>query len=303
MRNCGLYELQAGIKIGGKNINSRYADDITLMAENEEELEKFLMRVKEESEKAGLNKTKVMASCPITSWQIEGEKVEVGTDFLFLGSKITAHGDCGHVIRQWLLLGRKTLTNLDSVFKSRDISLLTEVHIIKAVVFPLVTYSFESWPVKKGEHWRIDAFNCGVGKSPESPLDSKEIKPVNTKGNQPWILIGRTLAEAPVFWSPDVNSWLFGKIPDTGKDWRQKEKRASEDEMTGWHHWCNGHELEQTSGDGEGKGGLVWCSPWGCKESDMTGQLNKKKYVYVNPNLPFIPFHFAPGNRVCFLHL
>ena len=167
MRNCGLYELQAGIKIGGKNINFRHADDITVMAENEEELEKFLMRVKEESEEAGLKpnikKAKIMASGPITSWQIEGKKVEVGTDFLFLGSKITAHGDCGHVIRQWLLLGRKTLTNLDSVFKSRDISLLTEVHIIKTVVFPVVTYSCESWPVKKAEHWRIDAFNCGVG--------------------------------------------------------------------------------------------------------------------------------------------
>ena len=141
-------------------------------------------------------------------------------------------------------------------------------------------------------------------KTPESPLDSKEIKPVNIKGNQPWILIGRTHAEAPVFWSPDVNSLLIGIVSDTGKDWRRKEKRASEDEMTRWHHWCNGQELEQTLGDGEGQGRLVCCSTWGHKESDTTGQLNrKKKYIYVNPNLPFIPFHFAPGNRVCFLHL
>ena len=113
-------------------------------------------------------------------------------------------------------------------------------------------------------------------RTPESPLDCKEIKPVNPKGNQPWILIGRTDAddEVSVFWSPDVNNWLIGKVPDAGKDWEKKEKRASEDEMVGWHHQWNGHELGQTLGDGKGHGGLVYCSPWGCKESEMIGSLN-----------------------------
>ena len=140
MLNARLVELQAGVKIARKNINNlRYADDTTLMAESEEELKSLLMKVKERSEKAGLKlnikKTKILASSPITSWQIEGEKVEAVTDFLFLGSKITVDGDCSHELRRWLLLGRKTLTNLDSVLKSKDIALPTEVCIVKAVVF------------------------------------------------------------------------------------------------------------------------------------------------------------------------
>ena len=120
-------------------------------------------------------------------------------------------------------------------------------------------------------------------KTLESPLDSKEIKPVNLKGNQPWILIGRAdvEAEAVVFWSSDANSWLIGKVPDAGKDWGQKAKRAAEDEMAGWHHWCNGHELGLTLGDGEGQGGLASCSPWGHKESDMTGQLANNNHNIV----------------------
>ena len=152
MRNAGLEEAQAGIKIAGKNINNlRYADDTTLMAENEEEL-KSLMKVKEESEKVGLKlniqKTKIMASGPITSWQIDGETVE---DFTFLNSKITADGDCSHEIKRRLLLGRKVMTNLDSIFKSRDITLPTKVHLVKAMVFPVVMYGCESWTVKKAE--------------------------------------------------------------------------------------------------------------------------------------------------------
>ena len=163
MRTARLDELQAGIKIGRRNINNlRYVDDITLMAESEEELKNLLIRVKEESERAGLRlnvkKTKIMASNPITAWQIEGEKVEVVTDFLFLGSKITVDGDCSHEIRRRLLLGRKAMTNIDSVFKSRDITLPTKVPIGKALVFPVVMYSCESWTVKKAEHERIDAF-------------------------------------------------------------------------------------------------------------------------------------------------
>ena len=163
MKNAGLHELQAGIKIGRRNINSlRYADDTTLMAESEEELKSLLMRVKEESGRASLKlnitKTKIMASGLITSWQIEGGKVEVVTDFLFLGSKITADADCIHEIKRQLLLSRKAMTNLDSVLKSRDITLPTKVHIVKAMVFPVVTYNCENWTVKKAECQRIDAF-------------------------------------------------------------------------------------------------------------------------------------------------
>ena len=156
MRNTGLDEAQAGIKIAGRNINNlRYADDTTLMA-SEEELKSLLMRVKEESEKVGLKlnilKTKIMASSPITSWQIGGETVETVADFIFLGSKITADGDCSNEIKRCLLLGRKVITNLDSILKSRDITLPTKVHLVKAMVFPVVMYGCESWTVKKAEH-------------------------------------------------------------------------------------------------------------------------------------------------------
>ena len=160
MRNAGLDEAQARIKITGRNINNlRYADDTTLMAESEEEIKSLLMKVKEESEKVGLKlniqKTKTMASGPITSWQIDGGTV---ADFIFLGSKISADGDCSHEIKRLLLLGRKAMTNLDSILKSRDITLLTKAHLVKAMVFPVATYGFESWTVKKSERRRIDAF-------------------------------------------------------------------------------------------------------------------------------------------------
>ena len=156
MRNAGLEEAQAGINIARRNINNlRYADDTTLMAESEEELKSFLMKVKEESEKVGLNlniqKTKIMASGPITSWEIDGETVETVTDFIFLGSKITADGDCSHEIKRRLLLGRKVMTNLDSILKSRDITLSTKVHLVKAMVFPIVMYRCEGWTIKKAE--------------------------------------------------------------------------------------------------------------------------------------------------------
>ena len=155
MRNFGLEEAQAGIKIAGRNINHlRYADDTTLMAESEE-LKSLLMKVKEESEKGGLKlniqKTKIMASSLITSWEIDGETVETVSDFIFLGSKITADRDCSHEIQRCLLLGRKVMTNLDSIFKSRDITLPTKVHLVKAMVFPVVMYGCESWTVKKAE--------------------------------------------------------------------------------------------------------------------------------------------------------
>ena len=156
MRNAGLGEAQAGIKIAGKNINIlRYEDGTTLMAESEEELKSFLMKVKEESEKLSLKlniqKTKIMASGPITSWQIDGETVETMADFIFGGSKITADGDCSHEIKRCLLLGRKVTTNLDDILKSRDITLPTKVHLVKAIVFPVVMYGCESWTVKKAE--------------------------------------------------------------------------------------------------------------------------------------------------------
>ena len=165
MKKAGMQEAQAGIKIAGRNINNlRYADDTTLMAESEEELKSLLMKVKEESVKVGLKlniqKTKIMASGPITSWEIDGETV---SDFIFGGSKITADGDCSHEIKRCLLLGRKVMINLDSILKSRDITLPTKVHLVKAMVFPAVMYGFESWTIKKAEHRRIDAFELGVG--------------------------------------------------------------------------------------------------------------------------------------------
>ena len=167
MRNAGLEEAQAGIKIAGRNINNlRYADGTTLMAESEEELKSLLMKVKAESEKVGLKlniqKMKIMASGPITSWEIDGETV---SDFIFLDSKITADGDCSHEIKRCLLLGRKVMTNLDSIFKSRDITLPTKVRLVKATVFPVVMYGCERWTVKKAEHRRIDAFELWCWRS------------------------------------------------------------------------------------------------------------------------------------------
>ena len=161
MRNAGLDKAQAGIKIAGRNINNlRYADDTTLMAESEKL--KSLLKLEKESEKVGLKlniqKTKIMASSPITSWQIDGETVETVSDFIFSGSKITADSDCSHEIKRHLLLGRKVMTNLDSILKSSDITLPTKVHLVKAMVFPVVMYGCESWTIKKAECWRIDAF-------------------------------------------------------------------------------------------------------------------------------------------------
>ena len=163
MWNAWLDKAQAGIKIAGRNINNlRYADDTTLMAESKEELKSSLMKVKEESEKAGLKlniqKTKIMASSPITLWQIDGETMETVTKFIFLSSKITADGDCNPKIKRCLLLGRKAMTNLDSILKSRDITFLRKVYIVKVMVFPVVMYGCESWTIKKAERQRIDAF-------------------------------------------------------------------------------------------------------------------------------------------------
>ena len=162
MRNAGLEEAQAGIKIAGRNINHlRYADDTTLMAESEEELKILFMKVKERENfglKLNIQKTKIMSSSPITLWEVDGETVETVADFIFMGSKITADGDCSHEIKRRLLLGRKVKTNLDSILKSRDINWPTKIHLVKAMVFPVIMYGCESWTIKKAEHRRIDAF-------------------------------------------------------------------------------------------------------------------------------------------------
>jgi len=198
--------------------------------------------------------------------------MEIVADFIFLGSKITEDGDCSHEIKRNLLLRRKAMTNPDSILKSRDITLPTKVRLVKAMVFPVVMYGCESWAIRKAEHRRIDVLSSGVGKTLESPLACKEIQPVNPKGNQSWIFTGRTDAEAEalILWPPDVKNWLFRKDPDPGKDWRQEEKGASEDEMVGWHHRLDGHDFEQAPGVGDGQWSLACYSPWGHKESDMT---------------------------------
>ena len=196
-------------------------------------------------------------------------KGEVGTDFLFLGSKITVDGDSTHEIRRQLLFGRKARINLDSMLKSRDITNKG----LYSQGYGLPSGHIRLWELNHKEgrtpkNWCLQT--VVLEKTPESPLDSKEVTAINLKGKESWTVNGRTdtEAKAPVFWSPDENSWLTGKVIDAGKDWGQKEKRASKDEMAGWHHKYNGHELGQTSGDGEGQGDLVCCSSRGHKELD-----------------------------------
>ena len=241
------------------------------------------MKVKEESEKFGLKlniqKTKIMASGPITSWEIDGERVETVSDFIFLGSKITADGDCSHEI--------KMLTPWKESYDQPRWHIQKQRHYFANKSPSSQGYGFssghvwiweldskESWPPKNWCFWTVV-----LEKTLESPLDCKEIKPVNPKGNQSWPLIGGTdfqQAEAAVLLPPDTKSQLIRKDPDAGKDWRQEEKGMTEDEMVGWQHWLDGHEFEQAPGDGEGQGSLVCCSPWGCKESDTSERLNNK---------------------------
>ena len=174
-----------------------------------------------------------MASGPITSWQIDGETVETVKDFIFGDSRVTADGDCSHEIKTCLLLGRKVMTNLDSILKSIDIILSTKVRLVKAMVFPVVMYGCESWTVKKAERRRIDAFElwCWRRLFFESPLDCKEIQPVHSKGDESWVFIGRTDAEAetPILWPSHGKSLLIGKDPDAGRDWGQEEEGTTED--------------------------------------------------------------------------
>ena len=173
-----------------------------------------------------------------------------------------------------LLLGRKTMTNLERVLKIRDITLPTKVHIVKVMGFPVGMYGCESWTIKKVEYQKIDAFKLKCWRRLFNLLDCKEIKPVNPKRNQSWIFIRRTEAEVPILWSPILKSWLIRKDPDAGKDGRQVEKGITEDEMVGWYHRLNGCEFEQALGDDEGQGGLACCDSWGHKESDTTERLN-----------------------------
>ena len=283
MRNAGLDEAQAGIKIARRNINNlRYADDTTLMAESEEELKSLLLKVKEESEKVGLKlsiqKMKIMASGLITSWEIDGEILETVSDFIFWGSKITADDDCSHEIKRCLLLGTKVITNLDSILKSRDITLPTKVRLVKAMVFPVVMYGCESQTVMKAKHRRIDAFELWCWKRLwRIPWTARRSNPSILKEiDRSWVFTGRTdaKAETPILWPPHVKSWLTGKDSDAGRNWGQEEKGKTEDEMAGWHHRLDGHECEWTPGVGDGQGGLVCCDSWGCKESDTTEWLN-----------------------------
>ena len=218
-----------------------------------------------------------MASGPVTSWQIDGETVETVADLILGGSKITADGDFSHEIKRRLLLGRKVMTNLDSILKSRDITLSTKVHLVKAMVFPSHVWT---WELDYKERWAQKNWCFGtvvLEKTLESPLDCKEIQPVHPRGNQSWVfsLEGLMLKlKLPILWPPDVKSWLIWKDPDAGKDWGQEEKGTTEDEMVGWHHQLNGHGFGWTPGVGDGQRGLACCGSWGRKESDTTEWLN-----------------------------
>ena len=202
-----------------------------------------------------------MASGPITSWQIDGETMKTVTDFIFLGSKITADGVCSYEIKRRLLLGRKAMTNLDSILQCRDITLLT-VCLSSSHVWMWELDHKEGWAT---HNWCFQT--VVLEKTLESSLDCKEIQPVHPKGNQSWIFIGRTDAEAetPIVWPHNETSWLIWKDPNAGKDRRQEEKGVTEDQMLGWHHQLDGYEFEQALGDGEGQGSLACYSPWGCR--------------------------------------
>ena len=200
----------------------------------------------------------------------------------FLGSKITVDGDFSHEIKRHLLLGRKVMTNLDSIFKSRDVTLPTKVHLVKAMVSPLVMYGCESWTIKGWVPKNWCFWTVVLEKTLESPLDYKEIQPIHPKGDQSWVFIGRTdvEAETPILWPPDAKSWLIGKDSAAGKDWGQEEKGMTEDEMDGWHHWLDGHGSGWTPGVGDGQEGLLCCGSWGHKESDMTNRLNLTDEIF-----------------------
>ena len=243
--------------------------------------------------RCNIQKTKIMASGPITSWQIDGETVETVADFIFLGSKITADDDCSHEIKRHLLLGRKVMTNLDSILNSRDITLPTKVHPVKPMVFPVVMYGCESWTIKKAECQRIDAFELWCRRRLlRVPWTARRSNQSILKEISPEYLLEGLMLKLKLQYFGHAKNWLIRKDPDAGKGWRQEKVVTTEgDEMVGWHHWLNGHEFEQAPGVGDGQGGLACCSPWGCKELDTTEQLNwLMPYVYVSPSTLHFPF-------------
>ena len=257
------------------------------------------MKVKEESGKVGLKlniqRTKITPSGPMTSWQINGETMKTVTDFIFLGSKITADGVCSHEIKRRLLFGRKPMANLDSTLKSRDITLPTKVCLVKAMVLPVVIYGCESWTIKKAEHQRIDAFELWCWRRllrvPWNARRSnqsipQEISPeCSLEGLMLWLKLQH-------FWPPDGKNWLIGKDPDAGKDWRREEKGTIENEMVEWHHRRNRHEFEQALGVGDGQGSLASCSPWG---SQSQPQLSNWTELMQNNDILLFYLHLLAG--------
>ena len=235
------------------------------------------MKAKEESENVGLKlniqKTKIMASSPITSCQIDGETVEIVADFIFGGSKITADGDCSHEIKRHLLHRRKAMTNLDSILKSRAITLPAKVHLINAMVFPVVMYGSESWTIKKAEHQRIDAFELWCWRRllrvPWTARRSNQsiLKEINPEYSLEGLMLKTNRITLATWYEKTTllkRPWCWERLKSGGEG----------DEMVGWHHQLNGHEFEQTLGVGNGKGSLACCSPWGCKELDTIERLN-----------------------------
>ena len=238
MRNAGLDEVQAGNKITGRNItNLWYADDTTLMAESEEKLKSLLMKVKEETEKAGLKltiqKTKIMASGPITSWEIDGETVETVSDFIFLGSKITADGDCSHETKRHVLPGRKVMTYLDSILKSRDITLPIKVHLVKAMAFPVVMYGCESWTIKKAECWGMMLLNYGVG---EDSWESLGLQRDSTSQSQRKSVLN--IHWKDWCWSSNTLTTWLEELTHLKRPWCwERLKAEGEGDDRGWDGW------------------------------------------------------------------
>ena len=227
---------------------------------------------------------------------IDGETVETVSDFIFWGSKITADGDCSHEIKRCLLLGRKVMTNLDSILKKQRHYFANKgpsgqgYGFSSGHVWMWELDCEESWVPKNWCFWTVV-----LEKTLESPLDTKEIQPVHPKGDQPWVFIERTdiEAETPILWPPDTESWLIGKDSNAGKDWGQEEKGTTEDEMIGWHHWLDGHGFGWTPGVGNGQGGLACCGSWGRKESDMTEWLNWSELMQLHMGLGWSGPHYS----------
>ena len=283
MWNAGLDEAQAGINIAGRNINKlRYADDTTFIAGSGEDLKSLLMKMKRRVKKLASSST----FRKLRSWHLVpslhgkqvGKQRKQWETFFYWGSKITADGDCSHEIKRHFLLGREGIASLDSLdikkqrhyFTDKGPSSQSYGFSSSCVRMWELDYK-ESWVPKNGCFWTVV-----LEKTLQSPMDCTE-KGINPKGNQSWIFIGRTgiEAETPILWLPDAKNQLIGKDPDAGKDWRQKEKGTTEDEIVEWHHRLDGPQFEQSSGVGDGQVSLACCSPWGHRESDMTELLNQ----------------------------